>query len=388
MSDRIISESFIFDFASRENLEKDFIRRINPYSEIMVSLGKDWLSCAVPQYFAHRIFRPNGLIRKYIGDKTIRTYDEKDLAFLEFQRTHPWRFCFSEIRGNPSGNFFKMTDVFSGEDFLLYSPAIGQTLQHEGVMSLWFNLIFFNGECWQTFSMINWYQSFDADDIFYYASEINPKISSEEDLIADLDKNPVPYMMLFSASGIPRFVSRGMDVLHILGEHTVPDFDVRAARRFFEVKQSGNVYELTFEEWREFPHMAQAYFDKKKKILLLSTLTDQGYAQMISRFSELGVFLPEEPDVRVHMTMLTAMKKILKKKIRMNPYEQLFEQKSSPGQEAELGKINNFLQLAMKEMNAGRQPNVEKLAKMAGVDVDTAREILAATIDKFNEMKK
>ena len=77
-----------------------------------------------------------------------------------------------------------------------------------------------------------------------------------------------------------------------------------------------------------------------------------------------------------------------KKKIRMNPYEQLFEQKSSPGQEAELGKINNFLQLAMKEMNAGRQPNVEKLAKMAGVDVDTAREILAATIDKFNEMKK
>lgn len=72
-------------------------------------------------------------------------------------------------------------DVFTNEKYLLYSPAVKLTLQERNPL-LWFNLISFNGECWQTYGFIAAYNSFTTDDIFFYATEVNHKINNEQDM--------------------------------------------------------------------------------------------------------------------------------------------------------------------------------------------------------------
>jgi hypothetical protein len=64
---------------------------------------------------------------------------------------HPWRFSFSVIVRNPAPVFFVMMDVFTVEEYLLYSPGIQDRIEgEEGMTCLYFNLISFNGYCWQT----------------------------------------------------------------------------------------------------------------------------------------------------------------------------------------------------------------------------------------------
>jgi hypothetical protein len=52
----------------------------------------------------------------------------------------------------------------------------------------------FNGACWQTFGPVVPFRSFQPDDIFFFATELNLFIETEEDLMADVEENPFPYL--------------------------------------------------------------------------------------------------------------------------------------------------------------------------------------------------
>lgn len=54
---------------------------------------------------------------------------------------------------------------------------------------------------------------------------------------------------------------------------------------------------------------------------------------------------------------------------------------SSPAVKEGIEKLNIFLNLAMPEINAGLQPDIDALAAKAGIDSDTAKELIAQ-IDK------
>lgn len=42
-----------------------------------------------------------------------------------------------------------MVDVFTSEEYLLYSPGMSPTRSEMSTI-LWFNLLSFNGQCWQS----------------------------------------------------------------------------------------------------------------------------------------------------------------------------------------------------------------------------------------------
>ena len=118
------------------------------------------------------------------------------------------------IRDNPAENFYTMHDVFTGESFLLYSKGVTQILKEKPVI-LWLNLVGFNGQCWQSFGPIYAYQSFDPDDIFFFATELNTAIESEEDLLKDVERNPVPNMMLFIHLQLPLTAHKKDDLVQV-----------------------------------------------------------------------------------------------------------------------------------------------------------------------------
>ncbi len=253
---------------------------------------------------------------------------------------------------------------------------------------LWFNLIGFNGYCWQTYGPVTGFQSFGADDIFFYASEMNSSIESASDLMKDLENNPVPYMMLMTGSAYPLVQSRGFEVLHVVGEADSAVFDMQTLKKKFKIEYAWGVFRISDKILSGPPHFSEAFYDEAREIMLLSTLTDQGYMKMAKKLNAHGFNLPADPDIRLHLPMLTVTNKLLKKDLQINPYSQLFETKPSPEKEASMKKLNEFLSLALADINAGKEPDVAAMAKKAGINPEIARDLLKKSMNKIKQLRK
>ena len=147
VSKRIIDDFLIPYAAQREQLEREMDARLARFRRVAQALQPGWVNFFKAQYIGHRVFKKEGLIKKYMNHAALKELNPDERKFLTDQASVAWRFSFSMITGTPAPDFYQMEDVFSGEIFLLYSPSVSKTLK-EGGTSLWFNLIGFNGHCW------------------------------------------------------------------------------------------------------------------------------------------------------------------------------------------------------------------------------------------------
>ena len=160
-----------------ENLPKEMDRQFAPFRMVTKTFQSGWIEMIKAQYIGHRVFKKDGLIKRYLNHAAVKALTPTEQDYLKRQSEFPWRYSYSVISANPAPDFYEMEDVFSWEPYLLYSPSISKTLL-EGPVSLWFNLIGFNGACWQTFGPVISFRGFEPDDIFFYGTEINPRNSN------------------------------------------------------------------------------------------------------------------------------------------------------------------------------------------------------------------
>jgi hypothetical protein len=83
----------------------------------------------------------------------------------------------------------------------------------------------------------------------------------------------------------------------------------------------------------------------------------------------------------------------------MNPAEHLpsialyatqakpYEIQSTPGEREMMKKLNRLLSLALPVINAGKEPDIESLAKEAGVNAETARDLLTHTMSRIDKLR-
>jgi hypothetical protein len=133
--------------------------------------------------------------------------------------------------------------------------------------------------------------------------------------------------------------------------------------------------------------LATAYYDEERKLLLLSAQTDRSFQILVELLNRYGIGVVDDPQIRVHMVMLSLITKILKRDIQLDPYEKLFRVKSTREDRDNLNKLNEILRLALPDINANKNPDVESLAKKAGIDVETARDLLEQVIGRINYLK-
>lgn len=389
ISVRLVDENLIYYAADRDGLDGEMDRKLSPYKHITSKFDPSWLRLLKSQYIAHRLFKAGGLIQKYLNHSAIKMLPAEDREYLEFQHRHPWRFSFSMILENPAPNFYEMLDVFTGQRYLLFSPGTTKVLADSHVR-LWFNLIAFNGECWQSFGPIAHYQSFEPDDIFFFATELDDSISSDEEAQAHFDRHPVPYMMLLAGSRLPVVVHQEDEVVLCYSWHEEigPQLVVPLNEYFGSMTGVDQVTKFELEGWAEFPHFACVYYDADKELLMLSAMTDRGYGALVEKLDALGIAVPDEADVRVHTTMLTVAQDILKRKIQLNEYEALFStEEDSPASREPIQKLNELIGMALPDINAGRQPDIKKLANQVGLDEAFAREALSGIMEKLGDMR-
>jgi hypothetical protein len=320
-----------------------------------------------------KIFTKNGLLKKYLNHSAVKKLPAEQYEFLQMQSQVPWKFSYSVILENPSENYYEMVDVFTEEQYLLYSPSMKLTLQTTNPM-LWFNLIGFNGLCWQTYGLVISFNSFSADDIFFFATEVNTSIDNEESLMNEVENNPIPFFMLLIGSEIPLIINDGHLISNLCAEDILKDFSAEPFKKEFDISWNESVFQLKLKKFGEFPHFATAYYDESKKILSRFAMTDFGFSELNKAFENAGVTLFPEPDVSVSLSMIKTAREILKKEISLNTYEQLFLKVKNAGEndEQELARQSKFLDLVIPFVAEGKTPDIKAIALQTGIDLISA----------------
>lgn len=387
ISSSLIDEFLMHYGAQKNKLDREFETRISRFKETERQMPSNWKGLIKSQYIVHQIFKEQGHIHKYLNHAAIKARSAEEQEYLRSTSEYPWRFSFSEIISNPAPDFYEMEDVFTGEVFHLYSPAVTRNLSEHPVL-LWFNLISYNGYCYQTFGPVAAFRGFTADDIFFYATELEPAIQSEKDLIRHIEENPVRYMILAVGSNFPLVFQQDNEMVQVVSEIESVNLDTQILRKDFKIEYAESIFKLTHNVWSESPYFAEVYFAEETAELLVFALSDKGYEELAAILNSYGLNVPAEPDIRLHVSMSHVIEKVLKRKLHLNPYSDLFEIHRSPESEAEMSKLNQLMALALPYINLGQQPDVEALAKEAGVDPEVAKELLEQAIGRINDLRK
>lgn len=386
LSRQAIDNFLIYYAAAKNNLDKEFDAKLSRYKGAAKKLPATWAGFAKSQYIGHRIFCEDGLIHKYLKHSAVKDLPAEQLNFLQEQSAWPWKFRFCTILSQPAADFFLMMDIYREEEFLLYSPSITKTLSEQEI-SLCFVLTGYNGQCWQSFGPFVPFAGFDADDIFFYATELSEDIYNEESLLEIVEENPVPFMLLIAGSGHPRIYTRDFETVQVVSSDAIGMMDTAHLRSIFRVEYSPPVFKFTLPDFDTPPHFASAYYDEEKGIFQVTALTEYGYEKIRKELANCGIEISKEPEIRVHLQMLEVIRTVLGRKIELNSYDHLFTVKPSAVEEKFLDSMNRFLQLALPFINAGKEPDIEALAKQAGVDPEAAKEILSSALERVKYMK-
>ena len=385
---RNVIDGFLINYAAEnERLEPEMAARRKRFKGVVDEIPEQYINFFMSEFIAHRIFRKGGFISKYLNLPRIKSLPEQQLQHLEFQSRNPWRFSFAIILDKPANAFFEMEDILNGEQYLLYSPGM-QATEHAQQQRLWFNLIAFNGKCWQTYGMIVPFRSFTTDDIFFFATELNPQTESEKTILNDIESNPFPYFMLLSGSGIPVVVSRGHEMVICQSTDKLDALPTEKLANGFSIAWNKNVYQLKLKEKSDMPHFAIAYYDEKRKELMRTAMTKDGFESLTKALSNAGLDLSSEADIMVSPGMQITAEKILNKKIALNPYEKLFDSVVNEEQSDELKRINHFLGLALPLYNEKKEINMQELAEKAGISVESAISIWEQVRKNTDQLKK
>jgi hypothetical protein len=384
LSRKVVDEFIIHYAADKARLVPEMEASIRKYKNAAREMQQANLSFLKSEYIAHRVFKKDGLIHKFLNHSALQGLPKEQMVYLRFNSENPWRFSFAEVSSNPEDSFFKMEDVMTGEAYLLYSPGLQDTLKMSQTR-LWFNLIAFNGQCWQTFGLIIPFKAFTADDIFFFATELNPKITDEEMLMDEVEKNPFPFFMLICGASLPIISSRGYETLLIQSSDSIPGLPTERLKTSFDVAWNNNVYRLSLKKFAEIPHYAQAYYNENTRELLRTSMTAYGFKMLTRALLKNGMDLPAQPDVSVSLAMLNTTKKILNRKIQLNPYESYFSVKEEESEE--MKNINAFLRLALPFYNAGIEFDINDLANKAGIDPLMAADLWKQVKKSTDELK-
>lgn len=385
ISERVVDEYLLSYAAGHKGLEKKMNQQFARFSHVGKRLGRRSVDMLKSQYLAHRVFKSEGLLERFMKHPALGRFTGDDRDYLLQQLEQPWRFCFSVIVDEPAEDFFMMEDVLSGERFLLYSPVSGD-VRRSSNPRLWFNLIGYNGSCWQTYGPVAYYQSFEPGDIWFFATELNTDLEELAEVQDEVERDPLPYMMLISGSTLPLTFHKEDQLLFLLAEHDLDSLDTVRLKKGFMTEYDRGVYRISHKKSGEHPHFAQAFFDEEKHLLLFSAMTDRGFVTLVEDFNAYGHDFPTEPYLRVNMTMMTTAAEVLNKKIVLNEYLDMFEEASDPKKDKVLEDINAFIALVLPDINAGMEPNIEEAARITGVDPETAHGVVESVMDSLKNM--
>lgn len=386
-----VSEQVVQDFqqiykAMHHGLQVPMNELFESFAHLDGRMGAEAIQLLKKQYIAHKVFKKGGALNGYLStpDFQVTPVSKQGRVYLEQQIKLSWRFCFFVIFEEAAADFYTIEDVFSGKNYLLYSPEI-KDIRATAEPLLWFNLIGFNGFCWQHYGPLVYYNGFEAGDIFFFASELNPAIVAPAQVMAHVEEEPIPYMMLLSGAVLPRTFHKEDHSLFLLAKYDRQALDTAALKKGFRTEYQTGVYRISHKHLGGHPHFAQVFFDEEKHLLLFGALTDRGFAALVDGFNAFGFDYPADPVHRVNLGMVSTAAEILDRKVVLNEYLDLFQTEAEAVKEKVMADINAFMAMVLPDINAGIIPDIEEAARKTGVDPDTAHAVVESVLESMGK---
>jgi hypothetical protein len=382
-----IEEFLVYYALGRSALDKEMSQRLKRFNHNISRLPDDEVGMLKMQYAKHRIFRENGLIRKLVNHVDVKAKGAEPVAYFRKQLENPWRFAFTELISVPAPHFHLHRDVFTEEEYLIYSPFMTNVyndFKENG--SLWFNLLAWNGSCWQTSGPVIAFRSLKQDDVFFFAGEIDDRVSSEEDVLKLIDSNPVPFMMLMIARNDDPMVCNGHEAVLHSATVTVQDFDIERLTPDITVDQKQNIYRLSFGHWSNPVHYANAFIDRDEGECFCFALSAEAFSALSDALRRNNIIV-EHPDVVVTMAALFRMEAILGRKISVHPYAALVREEKEYSRKVidHLERTKLALSMAFEDRKAGLTLQHEKYAAASGLHIDEVRELLDMNVSDIKD---
>lgn len=383
LSAEAIDKFLLYYAAARENINPQLKEIRRTFRHMVPDIEEKYFRFLEAEFIAHRIFRKDGYIKKYLNHSEVKKLPADQYKFLQLISERPWRYSVAAIEDSPADNFFEMADI-NGENYLLYSPGVQKTLSDHNPQ-LWLALIAFNGECWETFGLIIPFVGFNVDDLLYFGGEVNNNVYDEDGLLEEMEKNPFPFFMLLAFSVSPIIVGKGKQEIRYNVSKDGVEWTVPSKLKDFKIEWNKDVYKLSLKKFEEMPDSAIAYYDEDKKIFLRSAMTEKGFEALTEALVNVRPGLDTVSDISVSIAMERAAEKILQRPMNINPYASLFDSgEDSP----EIHGINRFLALALPLDKAGEQLNIAELAKEAGIDPIIAADLWKKVKQRIARLKK
>lgn len=431
ISQRVIDKKLLYHAAAHSRLDKKFDDRVKEFKHVT----RDWdpviLRYIKSTYIIGKTFGENGLIHSYFEKKHFDHYPQDECEFLSEQSSIPWRYCYTIIEGQPAQDFFEMVDVFTDETYLFYSPGIEEILKTERPR-MWFNLIAYNGQCWQTTGLIMPLNAFTPNDVFFYASEINPEIEDEVSLMREVHENPIPFLMLFKHGQAPISLAGDQEIRFQFSLEEYEPFELDSLKSRFRISRYKEFLQIAPLSHEAFPHFARAIFNEKANLLSFNALTLEGYQALWEQLVAEGFDFSDEPEIDLSMTMYTAIGEILGKEPEfiifgstmdeaaeknllvqitdhpeysindddLTDYDELEEdhddelwgeeelnEEEENGSASNSTRINHFLRLLIPEINSGKEIDLPKLAAEVGMKLADAQATFDGMMKVVNKYK-
>jgi len=387
-----VIDDFLLDYASeKEGLLKKIGPQLGVFRHILAQKeAESWARMLIPQLLAYSLLKKDGVAGRLFNHSAVQKRTPEELDYLKFQIEHPWRFTFCRVSKILQRDFYEMTDVISDEKFLLYSPGITDSNEEaKGFLPLWFLLIGFNGECYQTYGPLAYFKGIQPFDLFFFAKQLKPGIVFQNEMQSVIDSNPTPFAMLFFIGAeLPVTYHKKDMVVFYKSEYHIKDFSFDKYEQDFIIEKKHPLYMLSLKRWHTLPHFAKCIFHAKKNLFIITSMTQRGYDSLIMALNKQGNEFPSNPDIFATPAMLHAVKKVLNVNVEMNPYEKHFAKTTSPESQKELDKINVFLKYLIDRLNKKEDYDIADLAAKAGIDVSDAERIAENLINKISTMPR
>ena len=115
---------------------------------------------------------------------------------------------------------------------------------------------------------------------------------------------------------------------------------------------------------------------------MFNYVTESGFRGLVDEVNAYGYRFSVTPFLKVNATMVVTTQKILKKKVVLNEYDDLFHVDPSEEEQKTVDDLNAFMALVLPDINAGRTPDIEAAAEKTGVHIESARDMVEMVMAK------